>query len=77
MQPLKYHRELQCYVSSITYDFARRVGTVWMGENSCTDMAGCIREFERIDADVQRIVTVAGVRLDTSYQKVKDGWTAV
>lgn len=75
----RYHEEAQCYVQRVTYDFKERRGVLLMGDGSCTDMSGCIRVFERIDPDVQRIDTYAGPVPDTVYRRHSErfgGWRA-
>ncbi|QKC99198.1 hypothetical protein EB231_35010 [Mesorhizobium sp. NZP2298] len=72
----RFHDTMQCYVRSVAYDFYTGVGTVFMEEDSCTDMSGCIDVFERMDSKVRRIETYAGARQDTTYIKVNCEWIA-
>ena len=71
-----FHDELCCFVAGITYDFRDQSGLVIMGENSCTDMRGCIALFKRIDPEVRYIATQAGEKLDTVYRRSGDRWFA-
>ena len=65
---------MQCDVLSFRYDFVRRMGGLFMGENQCCDMSACIRFFEAIDKRVARIHTYAGVTPDTAYLLTANGW---
>ena len=79
MSETRYHEDTQCYVQRVSYDFKERRGILLMGDGSCTDMAGCIRVFERIDPEVQRIDTYAGEVPDTVYRRHSQkfgGWRA-
>lgn len=71
---MNYHSELMCNVGELSYDFASRVGTLKMAPNNCCDAAGCIALFERIDANVEKINTIAGVEADTVYTRTDSGW---
>jgi hypothetical protein len=76
---LPFRDDVQCYVEKLEYDFQRRAGKLFMGENSCTDMDGCIRLFKRIDPDVELIETIASPsspRRDTTYRRVAGKWKA-
>lgn len=73
-----FDETLQCYAKSLEYDFEKKVGIVWLGENSCTDMTGCIGLFHLIDDNVNTIYTMAGPRRDTVYVRGADGeWSAL
>lgn len=70
--------DLQCVVLSLSYDFVRRVGTLHLAPENCTDMAGAIALFVAIDPDVQRIETFSHpATFDTGYQRTVAGWQAV
>jgi hypothetical protein len=75
-----YRADVVCYVKELHYDFVNRRGVLMMGEDSCTDMMGCIRLFQSIDQHVEGIVTVQtppeGDRRDTSYRLVDGEWVA-
>lgn len=47
-----------------------------MAEHNCCDMAGTIALFQRIDPNVQLILTVAGSVPDTSYRLTGKKWIA-
>ena len=75
---LPFHNDLYCFVRRVEYDFELRTGTLYMGDNSCTDMAGCIKLFKAIDPSVQLILTFAGMKPDTAYHRIGKGdWDAV
>nr|WP_157808485.1 hypothetical protein [Brucella intermedia] len=71
-----YHDGMQCYVNCIHYDFHTKTGTVFMEEDACTDMSGCIAFFERIDPYVMTVRTLAGEEEDTIYQRCPGHWSA-
>ena len=72
-----WHGELQCYVRAVRYDPARRLGSLYMDEDSCCDMDGCIAVFEEIDPEVEVIVTWAAAARDTVYRRCGGGrWAA-
>ncbi|WP_247997509.1 hypothetical protein [Brucella tritici] len=71
-----YHEGMQCYVNSIHYDFHTKTGTVFMAEDSCTDMSGCIAFFERIDPQALLVRTLAGEEDDTVYRRGPRRWSA-
>jgi hypothetical protein len=76
---LPFNDETQCYVERLEYDFERRAGKLFMGENSCTDMRGCTRLFTRIDPGVELIETFAdppNARRDTTYRRIAGKWYA-
>jgi hypothetical protein len=76
---LPFNEETQCYVERLEYDFEHRAGKLFMGENSCTDMSGCIRLFSRIDPMVELIETFASPshpRRDTAYRRRNGKWQA-
>jgi hypothetical protein len=69
--------ELGCFVHGLHYDFATRRGTATLAAGGCTDMAGCIALFQRIDPDVRYIKTFSGSRPDTWYTRDTTGtWQA-
>ena len=72
-------RALQTSVLSLAYDFRSRTGTLYMPPDCCTDMSGAIALFKRIDPRVLRVVTMAGEREDTKYERssMKTHWVAV
>ena len=75
--PMPFRDDVQCYVEKLEYDFVRRTGKLFMGENSCTDMGGCIRLFKQIDQDVRLIETIrSGPQPDTTYRLVAGKWQA-
>jgi hypothetical protein len=70
-------RDLGCAVHEIRYDVRRRrTGTLLMPENNCCDMRGCIKLFEAIATDVDRIYTFVGGEPDTVYFKKSNKWEA-
>jgi hypothetical protein len=71
-----FRTDLQCDVVRLAYDFATNVGALQMPPDNCCDMSGCIALFERIDADVTRIETMAGSKPDTIYRRTSEGWRA-
>ena len=76
---LPFRDDVQCYVDRLEYDFQRRAGKLFMGENSCTDMSGCIGLFKKIDPGVELIETIASPshpRRDTTYRLVDGKWQA-
>ncbi|SEP45341.1 hypothetical protein SAMN02990966_06494 [Rhodospirillales bacterium URHD0017] len=65
-------QEIMCDVRGIAYDFERRIGRLYMAEDNCCDMSGCIEFFSGIDPDVRRIETFAGEVPDTVYIRDRD-----
>jgi hypothetical protein len=74
-QPV-HHRELQCCVRALSYDFATQHGVLRMEESNACDMRGCIALFTRIDPAVKSIQTFAGEIEDTGYRLVGKEWKA-
>jgi hypothetical protein len=73
-----FHKEMQCFVATVRYDFEHKFGTVFIEDHGCTDMGGCIAFFERIDPAVQRIQTYSSDKPDTAYRRnAVDRWEAV
>jgi len=60
-----FHPTLKCFVGRVDYNFAKRVGLLFMGPGSCTDMQGAINLFVALDPNVRLIGT---------YQEQTDGW---
>jgi hypothetical protein len=78
MSETPFHRDLQCFVAEIRYDFILKYGTVVIDDHGCTDMSGCIAFFERIDPAVRFIQTHSGGRPDTAYKRnAVDQWEAI
>ena len=73
-RPQPFREDVQCFVDRLTYDFVDRVGVIELPDRSCTDMAGCIRLFSRIDPDVKIIQTVSGGKPDTQYRRCNREW---
>lgn len=71
-----FRDDVQCFVTTLAYDFKTRTGTLHLEEGSCTDMHGCIELFKRIDSSVVRIQSLAGGngRRDTEYRLEDGGW---
>ena len=63
---------LQCCVLSLIYNWRTRSGYLVLPAFHCTDMAGAIAIFERIDPQVKTIVTIAGDEFDTRYERSAD-----
>lgn len=72
-----WERLLVCEVVSISYDFRRRSGRLFMPPGNCCDMKGCLELFRTIDSGVVEILTFAGDRADTIYRKVDHEWIAL
>lgn len=62
-----------CHVISLDYNFAQRLGRLFMIDGVCCDMEGCIATFMKIDRKVELIFTFSGKQQDTVYRKVKRG----
>lgn len=71
-----YHLAAQCYVYELRYDFRRRIGHLLMPDDACTDMAGAIDTFRRIDPGVLAVVTYAGRHPDMIYVFTEGDWQA-
>lgn len=74
-----YRADTQCYVETLQYNFSTKQGLLRMGDDSCTDMMGCIRLFQAIDPEVKTILThQSGGELDTCYVRNGgfDDWKA-
>ena len=67
---------LKCSVNSISYNFVTRVGHLYMADDNCCDMAGCIKLFTSIDRHCRRIDTFAGVVPDVVYMCPLGSWGA-
>jgi hypothetical protein len=72
-----WNEGLQCTVYRLEYSFHSGEGWLHMRALDCCDMTGCIALFQRIDADVNTIFTMAGKMPDTAYVKLDDGWIAM
>jgi hypothetical protein len=67
---------LMCEVTSLAYDFRKKIGRLKMADGDCCDMSGCIAMFSAIDREVSRIETYSGVRKDTLYVRSGTVWSA-
>jgi len=76
-EPGVFHITAQCFVHELRYDFNARVGHLMMEDESCTDMAGAIELFRRIDPGVREIATYAGGHPDTGHVFRDGDWQAV
>jgi hypothetical protein len=65
-----YHCELMTPVRRMTYEFEQRLGVLYLPPYCCTDMAGAIALFRRLDPEVQQVQTFAGSERDTVYALV-------
>ena len=68
--------ELQCCALAVIYNWRIRAGVLVLPEENCTDMAGAIALFERIDPRVSTIVTTSGDDVDTRYEQSGGEWRA-
>jgi hypothetical protein len=74
---MNINTKLQCEIVGLQYDFKAKTGLLYMGENSCCDMGGCLDLFKAIDKGVRIILTYSGSAQDTSYYKLNDKeWSA-
>lgn len=72
-----FHKQLQCCVRRVSYDFESKAGRVDMVDGSCTDYTGCIEFFKALDPDVTLIETFAGGQKPvTRYERVANKWIA-
>lgn len=71
---MAHRKDLKTRANVLTYDFDLETGWLFMPEDCCTDMAGCIALFKAIDPKVWRIITYAGTNRDTVYRLTKDQW---
>ena len=62
-----HHVELMCKVDKLEYDYAARVGKLYVPALNCTDMKGAIQVFEAIDQDVISIQVFADNVPDMLY----------
>jgi len=65
----RWYQEMRELGAGLRYDFTLRRGEVVLPGLGCTDMTGCIRFFERVDADVLEIHTFNEGGRDTTYQR--------
>jgi hypothetical protein len=73
-----FHRDLQCYVRSISYDYETRAGRLVIADDAGCDMCGCLRLFESVDPSVKLIEVFCGEDKDTTYvRRPRLGWEAV
>jgi hypothetical protein len=70
---------LQAWVRSIEYDFSTHSGKVFLEDDGCADMSGCIKMFQAIDDAVCCVQTTNDEGLDTryEYQHGSDEWIAI
>lgn len=68
---------LWCHPQSVLYDFETRTGVLVLPPDECCDMAGCIRLFESLDKKVEHISVIAGLCLDTKYDRDGKKWRTV
>jgi hypothetical protein len=68
--------ELQCCALAVIYNWRTRAGIIVLPEYNCTDMAGAIALFERLDPHVRTIVTTSGDDVDTRYEQSGGEWRA-
>lgn len=78
MTELRFDDGFQCFVRGLSYHFSDKHGTVYMDEDGCVDMTGCIATFLLIDPEVKFISTINetddGVYWkDTSYRRNPSG----
>lgn len=72
-----WNDEAQCFVHFINYDYISGVGSIMMLTGNCCDMSGTIRLFERIDKNVNSIISYYPEGdPDTVYIKVAGKWQA-
>jgi hypothetical protein len=72
-----WSEELQTFIVSIEYIPLERRGILRMPYCCCCDMVGCIRLFERINDEIEKIETFAGEVRDTVYMRRQGGeWRA-
>lgn len=67
---------LMCSVDRVSYDYAQKVGEIWLPPDNCTDMKGAIRMMTGFDPEVKTIITWAGGRRDTVYFREGGKWEA-
>jgi hypothetical protein len=77
LQDVPYQPDIMTGVNAISYDFRRRRGRLYLPDLCCVDMDACIRRFTGLDADCQRIETIAGSQPDTIYARGPHGWVAI
>jgi len=68
--------ELQCCALAVIYNWRTRAGIIVLPEYNCTDLAGAIALFERLDPHVRTIVTTSGDDVDTRYEQSGGEWRA-
>jgi hypothetical protein len=69
-------RDIGTPVESLTYNFVRHIGQLYLPEGCCCDMDGCIELFQKIDKNVRRIDTFSGMESDTIYIRNGTNWFA-
>ena len=67
-----FHHGLMCFVLGLEYDYRTRIGTLRL--DGCCDMSGCLRLFQQIDPEVERIDTFWSGEPDTAYIRKGDKW---
>jgi hypothetical protein len=77
MATVLYDPRLMCRVHSLAYYARGRIGTLYLADGDCCDMAGWIALFESIAPEVEVIQTYSGRRPDTRYCRREDGWHAI
>lgn len=68
---------LQALPLFASYDYIKRNGLMILQADGCTDMTGCIEYFQRIDPDVEHIVTWSDGAGKTVYRKLAGEWRGV
>lgn len=72
----RWDERLKCFVVSLAYGFLSRTGRLDMIADNCCDFSGCLSIFEKIDPEVDTIMTYAGGEPDTIYRKEGKEWNA-
>jgi hypothetical protein len=70
------HRpDLAANVSSLSYNFELRAGSLFMPDGCTVDVDGLVAMFTALDRNVVTISTFAGTK-HTTYHRTPTGWTA-
>lgn len=72
-----YVQGLGTAIWSLSYDACTRIGTIEMPEGCCTDMTGAVKLFTQIDPAVIRVITRAGGKVDTTYERQGSKWAVI
>jgi len=76
MSPAPYVPRLCARLRGYEIDFGKHRVTLWLESGHVADMSGSIRFAVRHDPRVRKIVTMSGDKMDTTFERRGNGWSA-